>query len=351
VTFSDANNDGVVDATDIKQINHYYPFGLNMEGNWNGSFAEAKNKYQYNGKELNSDFGLEWIDYGARWYAPDAPRWVTIDPLAEMYAPYSPYQYVMNNPVNLIDPTGMGHQEMKETFDAEKDFNINRLYGSFGGNGIGKSESNSFKGTGDTPDNGYIKNTDGSYTQVNDEGGEGYDVIYNGCSSCTIFKDVIMYNNTLGGTRLAPGLWVRPAQGGLTPVDDPFTFGLAGGLRSLSSFLFRSSGSVAKSGIANSKALGNVMEQALGMTGPKTAIQISGRIRVPDRLDLLRGVLEESKNVKHLNLTSQLRDYLQYSQNNGLRLILHTRANTTFSKPLQQLINNGIIIHNKVPGF
>ena len=47
------------------QINHYYPFGLNMEGNWNGSFPEAKNKYQYNEKELNVDFGLNWNDYGA----------------------------------------------------------------------------------------------------------------------------------------------------------------------------------------------------------------------------------------------------------------------------------------------
>jgi hypothetical protein len=27
VTFSDANNDGLVTTTDIKQINHYYPFG------------------------------------------------------------------------------------------------------------------------------------------------------------------------------------------------------------------------------------------------------------------------------------------------------------------------------------
>ncbi len=32
-------------------------------------------------------------------------------------------------------------------------------------------------------------------------------------------------------------------------------------------------------------------------------------------------------------------------------MILHTRSTTTFSKPLQQLINNGTIIHNKVPGF
>ena len=66
VTFSDANNDGVVGSTDIKQINSYYPFGLNMESNFNG--AAGKNKYAYNGKEWNDDFGLGWNDYGARFY-------------------------------------------------------------------------------------------------------------------------------------------------------------------------------------------------------------------------------------------------------------------------------------------
>ena len=60
VTFSDANNDGLVTTTDIKQINHYYPFGLNMEGNWNG--AKGDNTTQYNGKEWNDDFGLGWND-------------------------------------------------------------------------------------------------------------------------------------------------------------------------------------------------------------------------------------------------------------------------------------------------
>ncbi len=52
----------------IKQINHYYPFGLNMEGKWNG--ANGNNKYQYNNKEWNDDFGLAWNDYGACFYAP-----------------------------------------------------------------------------------------------------------------------------------------------------------------------------------------------------------------------------------------------------------------------------------------
>jgi RHS repeat-associated protein len=83
VTFSDSDNDGHVTASDIKQINHYYPFGLNMEGNWNG--AQGNNKYQYNEKEWNDDFGLGWNDYGARFYDPAMSRWVAVDPLAEKY--------------------------------------------------------------------------------------------------------------------------------------------------------------------------------------------------------------------------------------------------------------------------
>ena len=105
VTFSDLNNDGIVTSADIKQINHYYPFGLNMEGNWNG--AVGKNKYQYNSKELNSDFGLEWNDYGARFYDPAGGRWLSPDPLAEKYMNHSPYNYVKNSPTLLVDPNGM----------------------------------------------------------------------------------------------------------------------------------------------------------------------------------------------------------------------------------------------------
>ena len=107
VTFTDANNDGVVSASDIKQINHYYPFGLNMEGNWQGG-SWGQNKYQYNGKELNQDFGLDWNDYGARFYDPALARWTAVDPLAEKYMRWSPYNYCKNNPINLIDPDGMG---------------------------------------------------------------------------------------------------------------------------------------------------------------------------------------------------------------------------------------------------
>jgi RHS repeat-associated protein len=114
-------DDGIVDASDIIQENHYYAFGLNMEGPWNG--AAGDNKYQYNGKEWNDDFGLGWNDYGARFYDPAMARWVAVDPLAEKYFGMSPYCYVGNNPIKFIDPNGMEfinpHTERKKLAEIE----------------------------------------------------------------------------------------------------------------------------------------------------------------------------------------------------------------------------------------
>jgi RHS repeat-associated protein len=107
VTFKDIGNDGLITSADRDemQINHYYPFGLNMEGNWQGGIYN-QNKYQYNGKELNQDFGLDWNDYGARFYDPALARWTTVDPLADKYHQSSPYAYVLNRPTIAIDPDG-----------------------------------------------------------------------------------------------------------------------------------------------------------------------------------------------------------------------------------------------------
>ena len=96
------NNRVVADQTGaVVQTNHYYPFGM--------SFADGvntdKQPYKYNGKELDTDRGLNWYDYDARQY--DGIRFTTVDPLAEKYYSISPYAYCANNPIRYTDPTGM----------------------------------------------------------------------------------------------------------------------------------------------------------------------------------------------------------------------------------------------------
>jgi hypothetical protein len=100
-------------------------------------------------------------------------------------------------------------------------------------------------------------------------------------------------------------------------------------------------------------AAGRAAEEAVGIpaNAPKPSIRIPGSNvrRFPDRLTNAR--LEEVKNVKYLALTQQIRDYLTYSQANALTFVLHVHPETKYSGPLQDLIDAGQIITNKIEGL
>jgi RHS repeat-associated protein len=86
------------------QTDDYYPFGMEI----NHTVSTPKNEYLYNKKELQEE--TQEYDYGARFYDPVIARWNVIDPLAEKSRRWSPYNYVIDNPMRFIDPDGMDYQ-------------------------------------------------------------------------------------------------------------------------------------------------------------------------------------------------------------------------------------------------
>ncbi len=58
----------------------------------------------FTGKGFDADIGLYY--FNARWYDTDTGRFISEDPVADPNNP-NLYTYCRNNPVNVIDPTGL----------------------------------------------------------------------------------------------------------------------------------------------------------------------------------------------------------------------------------------------------
>ena len=95
----------------ILQEDSYYPFGMTMNGlSYTDNELldlEDKNKFLYNGKELDEEFGLNLYHYGFRLYDPVLGRFPSIDPISDKFPNLSSYNYASNNPIVNIDLHGL----------------------------------------------------------------------------------------------------------------------------------------------------------------------------------------------------------------------------------------------------
>jgi len=89
-------------AQKVVETRDDYPFGLRMPGRSVTTGTPAVE--DYTGHELDGETGMHYA--GARYYMSALGRWTSVDPLANKNYRDSPYAYVVNNPMNYLDPTG-----------------------------------------------------------------------------------------------------------------------------------------------------------------------------------------------------------------------------------------------------
>jgi RHS repeat-associated protein len=86
----------------------YKPFGDTLwtsganENGWKGFNGESK--------DLESSF----MNMGARIYDPSISRFLSVDPLYEMFPNQSSYSYSFNNPLSYRDPSGLAPEKEKK---------------------------------------------------------------------------------------------------------------------------------------------------------------------------------------------------------------------------------------------
>ncbi len=112
--FSDLNDDDIAEAI---QEDHYYPFGMTINGL--GYRENLEDNHLYQGKERQfeaididgngePDRNFTWYDFEARYYDQQLGRWHVPDPVLQYP---SPYIGMGNDPVNGFDPDGRIRRE------------------------------------------------------------------------------------------------------------------------------------------------------------------------------------------------------------------------------------------------
>jgi len=313
------NQNKVNGQADIRQYDDYYPFGSITQSGGTGY------RYDYQGAYSEKDPVTGYNNFALRMYDGRIGRWLSVDPAGQFY---SPYEGMGNNPVMGSDPTGGVDSAwvVQNGFAPAYDRSLNdgddaKASSIYGSGARALSSAQVLMNDGST----LLLNADGSKTYLHFPMNQGRsaDDGWIEAFQASIRNELPLLNFTEVVTEtLAYGI-----------VPGGEAVGLAGG------------GAVEDLSVA--RALGKAGEDAVGITGPKTVIEIGGRSRIPDALT--NEVLTEVKNVHNLSFTRQLRDFLAYSQQTSRNFNLYTRASTTLSGPLKEAIRQGLINHFFIP--
>ncbi|MFA8344338.1 MAG: RHS repeat-associated core domain-containing protein [Rhodothermaceae bacterium] len=85
----------------VSSAQDYTPYGEYLRSSVTGV---GKDKYKFTEKERDTETGLDY--FGARYYNSKTGLWLAVDPLADKYPGWSPFNYVENDPLNYVDPNG-----------------------------------------------------------------------------------------------------------------------------------------------------------------------------------------------------------------------------------------------------
>ncbi|MFD0863987.1 RHS repeat-associated core domain-containing protein [Sungkyunkwania multivorans] len=104
LSFADDNGDGTIDAaTEVREENNYYPFGLKHKG-YNNVVVGRDHKFEFQGIEIEESLGYNMMEMEMRQFDPAIARWVVMDPVT--HHDFSPYNAFDNNPLFWADPSG-----------------------------------------------------------------------------------------------------------------------------------------------------------------------------------------------------------------------------------------------------
>ncbi|MCM2357750.1 MAG: DUF6531 domain-containing protein [Geobacteraceae bacterium] len=191
----------------------YEPFGRQKET----SSSTINNPYTFTGREWDKETGL--YHNGARYYDPMDGRFISKDP-SGFTDSTNLYVYVLNNPINAIDPTGL---ELISVEEGRNIVNIARLwigiaYRSGGSNEFGIDCSHLVWRVYDEAGFAYSYRTTGGFPpsgkfQAVSSPQEGDVVLYNGHMGIYTNGKLISARSGLGRVDYSPLSWYGPIRG------------------------------------------------------------------------------------------------------------------------------------------